>query len=56
MFASRWQAENCCSLFYNIEYGEFLLIKDQRDYHGRFKVYFTMSVAQFDASDTRATY
>ncbi len=26
-----------------------LLIKDQRDYHGRFKVYFRMSVAQFDA-------
>ncbi len=39
------------------EDGEFrLLIKDQRDYHGRFKVYFRMSVAQFDASDTRATY
>ncbi len=25
-----------------------LLIKEQRDYHGRFKVYFRMSVAQFD--------
>ncbi len=38
------------------EDGEFrLLIKDQRDYHGRFKVYFRMSVAQFDVSDTRAT-
>ncbi len=33
-----------------------LLIKDQQDYHGRFKVYFRMSVAQFDASDIRATY
>ncbi len=32
------------------EDGEFpLLIKDQWDYHGRFKVYFRMSVAQFDA-------
>ncbi len=26
-----------------------LLIKEQRDYHGRFKVYFRMSEAQFDA-------
>ncbi len=26
-----------------------LLVKDQWDYHGRFKVYFRMSVAQFDA-------
>ncbi len=26
-----------------------LLIKEQRDYHGRFKVYFRMLVAQFDA-------
>ncbi len=33
-----------------------LLIKEQRDYHRQFKVYFRMSVAQFDASDTRATY
>ncbi len=33
-----------------------LLIKAQWDYHGRFKVYFGMSVAQFDASDTRAIY
>ncbi len=24
-------------------------MKEQRDYHGRFKVYFRMSVAQFDA-------
>ncbi len=32
------------------EEGEFpLLIKEQRDYHGRFKVYFRISVAQFDA-------
>ncbi len=32
------------------EDGEFpLLIKEQRDDHGRFKVYFRMSVAQFDA-------
>ncbi len=32
------------------EEGEFpLLIKEQWDYHGRFKVYFRMSVAQFDA-------
>ncbi len=32
------------------EDGEFpLLIKDQRDYYGHFKVYFRMSVAQFDA-------
>ncbi len=31
------------------EEGEFLLIKEQRDYCGRFKVYFRMSVAQFDA-------
>ncbi len=32
------------------EDGEFLLlIKEQRDYLGRFKVYFRMSVAQFDA-------
>ncbi len=32
------------------EDGEFpFLIKDQRDYHGRFKVYFRMSVAQFNA-------
>ncbi len=32
------------------EDGEFpLLIKDQQDYHWRFKVYFRMSVAQFDA-------
>ncbi len=39
------------------EDGEFrLLIKEQRDYQGRFKVYFRISVAQFDASDTRATY
>ncbi len=39
------------------ENGEFrLLIKDQRDYHGRFKVYFRMSVDKFDASDTRATF
>ncbi len=26
-----------------------MLNKEQRDYHGRFKVYFRMSVAQFDA-------
>ncbi len=26
-----------------------LLIKEQRDYHGRFKVYFRTSVSQFDA-------
>ncbi len=26
-----------------------LVIKEQRDYHGRFEVYFRMSVAQFDA-------
>ncbi len=25
------------------------LLKEQRDYHGRFKVHFSMSVAQFDA-------
>ncbi len=32
------------------EDGEFpLLIKEKRDYHGRFKVYFRMSVSQFDA-------
>ncbi len=32
------------------EEGEFpLIIEEQRDYHGRFKVYFRMSVAQFDA-------
>ncbi len=32
------------------EDGEFRrLIKEQRDYHGQFKVYFRMSVAQFDA-------
>ncbi len=31
------------------EGGEFLLRKEQRDYHGWFKVYFRMSVAQFDA-------
>ncbi len=32
------------------EEGEFpFIIKEQRDYHGRFKVYFRMSVAQFDA-------
>ncbi len=31
------------------EDGEFLLIKEQRDYHGWFKVYFRTSVAQFDA-------
>ncbi len=32
------------------EDGEFPLhIKDQRDYHSGFKVYFRMSVAQFDA-------
>ncbi len=32
------------------EEGEFpLLIKEQRDYHRRLKVYFRMSVAQFDA-------
>ncbi len=32
------------------EDGEFrILIKEQRDYHRRFKVYFRMSVAQFDA-------
>ncbi len=32
------------------EDGEFpLLIKEQRDYHGRFKVYFRMLVSQFDA-------
>ncbi len=32
------------------EDGEFpLLTKDLRDYHGRFKVYFRMSLAQFDA-------
>ncbi len=30
-----------------MERGE--LIKEQWDYHGRFKVYFRMSVAQFDA-------
>ncbi len=35
---------------WNIEDGEFpLLIKEQRDYHRPFKVYFRMSVAQFDA-------
>ncbi len=35
---------------WDIERKEFpLLIKEQRDYHGRFKVYFRMSVAQFDA-------
>ncbi len=34
----------------HIEDGEFpLLIKEQRDYHGRFRVCFRMSVAQFDA-------
>ncbi len=33
-----------------IERREFLhLIKEQRDYHERFKVYFRMSAAQFDA-------
>ncbi len=31
------------------EDGEFLLIKEQRDYQRRLKVYFRMSVAQFDA-------
>ncbi len=32
------------------ENGEFpLLIKEQRNYHGRYKVYFRMSVGQFDA-------
>ncbi len=32
------------------EEGEFpLLIKEQRVYHGRFKVYFRMSLARFDA-------
>ncbi len=35
---------------WDIERKEFdLLFKEQRDYHGRFKVYFRMSVAQFDA-------
>ncbi len=34
----------------HIEDGEFPhLIKEQWDYHGRFRVYFRMSVAQFDA-------
>ncbi len=31
------------------EAGEFLLIKAQRDYQSLFKVYFRMSMAQFDA-------
>ncbi len=47
----RLQVHMKCSIWDRArEDGEFpLLIKDQWDYHGRFKVYFRMSVAQFDA-------